>query len=204
MSIFFSTPEVAWRDHIMASYSTPKWMEDSSDISDEIPLSKRELFGLIVLAHIRKHQFQNQDWFVGYNADDGEPNDGYVSDGNTKARVEHKLVPQMVDQPALEAILSTYAKYARLGDAYGNSRVLIIFANKATQGLIKVSSLRDEIQDDCPFDQVLLMYAVSTEEQGATVILHITEQYPKLSIAQVDFDITTGSATVPHCQITPL
>ena len=92
----------------MASSASPKWMEDSRDVSGEIRLSKRELFGLILLAHIRNHQFQNEDWYVAYDANGPEPNDGFVSDGTTTTFVEHKLIPQMAKEPALEAILSTY------------------------------------------------------------------------------------------------
>ena len=132
-------------------------MEDSSKISDDLGLNKRELFGLILLAHMSKHLHPSADWVVGYDASEPEPNDGFVSDGTTKTLVEHKLVPQIPREDALEAILSTYIENAEKGDAYGRNRVLIIYANRATRGLVRVSRLRDEIQDDCPFEQVLLM-----------------------------------------------
>ena len=116
MPVFRSTPEDAWRDYIADAARRPAWIEDSAPISDEIGLSKRELFGLILLCHLRRNQFDNYGWFVGYDPDGIEPNDGFVSNGETTTHVEHKVIPQMAMQSALEAILSTYEKYARRGE----------------------------------------------------------------------------------------
>ena len=200
MTIYRSSAEDAWRDHIAAAASQSGWLEDSAKISDEIGLSKRELFGLILLCHIRKHQFNKDDWHVGFDPDGTEPNDGFVSDGTATTFVEHKIVPQMAPQGVLNGILSTYGKYAKRGVAYGGDRTLIVFANKAARGMVKVSSLRDQIQDQCPFDQVLLMNCVAMNG-NETAIIHITSHYPKINIAQIDFNIQTGIATVPHCEL---
>ena len=109
------SPEEAWRKYLLAAAKSPRWMEDSKDISDELPVSKRELFGLIILAHIQNHLSKSNDWYVGYDSNASEPNDGLVSNGVDRIDIEHKLVTQMTNQAALEAILSTYEKYAHKG-----------------------------------------------------------------------------------------
>ena len=196
MSTLCHSPEEAWCDYIGGA--TPNgWLEDSKEISADINLSKRELFGLILLAYMRNHQHQN--WRVGYDLSDPEPNDGFIYDGMSKTFVEHKLIPQMAKESPLEAILSTYGKYAKMGDAYGSNRVLIVFANKASEGMIKISSLRDKIQNKCPFDQVLLINCMAQKDTIAVIL--ISEHYPGNGIAQIDFNLTNGTATVPHCTI---
>lgn len=195
-------PEEAWTKYLSIPAKSPGWMEDSKDISPEISLSKRELFGLIILAHLQNHLSENKNWFVGYDSSASEPNDGMVSDGNSRIDVEHKLIPQMSNQEALDAILSTYDKYAKKGAAYGNNRTLIIFPNKTTSGMIKISNLRDQINNACPFDRVLLMNAVSMRENNAVVVIHITEHFPGKGIAQVDFNLLSGKASVPYYGIT--
>ncbi|MEN8123318.1 MAG: hypothetical protein ABFS35_23475 [Bacteroidota bacterium] len=172
-------------------------MEDSKSISSDLPLSKRELFGLIVLAHIKNHINNSNNWLLGYDPNASEPNDGFVSDGISKIDVEHKIIPQMSKQDPLEAILLTYEKYANKGSAYGGDRTLIIYPNVTTQGLIKISSLKDQISGNCPFDRVLLMHAVA-EQNNNIIPIHITEHYPGFGIAQVDFNLQNGTATVPH------
>lgn len=194
-----SAPAAAWRDHILPATKSQTWIEDSSVISDNLKLSKRELFALINLAHM-----QGKDWFVGYDENDGEPNDGFVSDGVSKINVECKLIPQMSQEVVLNAILETYEKYRRKGASYGQNRTLIIHANKGTRGLIKISDLRDAIEENCPFDRVLLLSCVSMKKTIA--VMHITQHFPKLGpsdqagqgIAQVDLDLTNGEANVPH------
>jgi hypothetical protein len=176
-------------------------MEDSSDISTDLPLSKRELFGLILLANLRNHQYQTEDWGVGYDPSDSEPNDGFVSNGQSKQHVEHKLIPQMTKEQALEAILSTYDRFASKGEAYGGDRTLVVFANKATRGMIRLSSLRDEIGSECPFDEVLLMHVAAWREPGKVAVFHITQHYPGLGLAEIVFDLTTGRAEVTHSRI---
>lgn len=194
-----SAPDDAWRDHILPATNSQTWIEDSSDISDDLGLSKRELFALVNLAYI-----QGEDWFVGYDENDGEPNDGFVSDGNSKINVECKLIPQMSQEEVLGAILATYEKYRRKGSSYGQNRTLIIHANKGTKGMIKISDLRDAIEENCPFDRVLFLSCVSLKETVA--VMHITQHFPKLGpsdqaghgIAQVDLNLATGDADVPH------
>ncbi|MFW5432545.1 MAG: hypothetical protein ACKE5M_03450 [Methylophilaceae bacterium] len=190
-------PDVAWQKYILGSAHLAGWMEDSKPISSELLVSKRELFSLIILAHIKNHIDNNNNWIVGYDTNASEPNDGFVSDGNLKIDVEHKIIPQMNKQDPLDAILSTYGKYASKGVAYGGDRTLIIHANIQTKGLIKISSLKDKISGACPFDRVLLMSAVAAHKNNI-IPIHITEHYPSFGIAQVDFNLLSGEATIPH------
>ncbi len=200
MPIITLTPEQAWCTHIRAAAKTPKWVEDSKDISPDLALSKRELLGLILLAHVRNYENSDAQWHVGYDPDDAEPNDGFISDSSAKVQVEHKVVPQMSPKNPLDGILSTYDKYSKKGVAYGENRVLLIHANKSDEGLIKISALRDEIKarGGCPFERVLLIGCVRA---GANPIFHLTEHYPGQGLAQVDFSEATGYATVPYCKI---
>ncbi len=201
MPIIKLTPEQAWCAHIRAAAKTPKWVEDSKDISPEIPLSKRELLGLILLAHVRNYENNGAQWYVGYEAEASEPNDGFISDGSTKLQVEHKVVPQMSPMSPLDGILATYDKYSKKGAAYGENRVLLIHVNKSDKGLIKISTLRDQIQErgGCPFEGVFLIGCVRA---GANPIFHLTEHFPEQGLAQVDLSEATGEATVPYCKIT--
>jgi len=194
-------PEEAWQKYLFEAAKSPGWMEDSKDISKDMPMSKRELFGLILLAHIRNHLSKSKDWIVGYDSNASEPNDGLVSNGTERIDIEHKLIHQMTNQAALDAILSTYEKYSQKGEAYGSGRELIIFANKATKGVVKISSLRDQIKNECPFDRVLLIHAVAMRENNTVAIIHVTEHYPGKGIAQVDLNLLSGKASVPHCEL---
>lgn len=194
-----SEPAAAWRDHILPATKSQTWVEDSSDISADLKLSKRELFALINLAHM-----QGEDWFVGYDENDGEPNDGFISDGAQKISVECKLIPQLSQDEVLEAILATYEKYRLKGASYGQNRTLIIHANKGTRGAIKISELRDAIAENCPFDRVLFLSCCTIKSSVA--VMHLTQHFPKITSAtipgagmsQVDFDLATGEAVVPH------
>ena len=211
MSKWESSPNIAWDEYIISSASNQRWIEDSKYISTNIELSKRELFALIILAHLYNKDEGN--WVVGYDGSDEEPNDGYITNGTSKIRIEHKVVAQMEKKEVLDAILATYNKYAIRGSAYGKGRVLVIQPNKSSDhgGLIKISDLTTEIEDECPFDQVLTLSMVAKTGEGERIaVMHITQHYPPPNIgehfpgkgmAQVDFDFSTGAATVPHCGI---
>jgi hypothetical protein len=192
-----SKPNNAWKNHLLEASKKPGWIEKSRSISEELPLSMRELFALIILAHLHNGETNSNSWRVAYDPISPEPNDGLICSGKARINIEHKLVPQMADDDVLKVILDTYEEYAKLGEAYGSGRTLIVFGNKQTQGLIKVSSLRDHINGESPFDRVLIMHAVAPENNNI-IPMHITEQYPGFGIAQVDFNLLTGEANVPH------
>lgn len=194
------SPEDAWRKHLLKAAKSPGWIEDSKPISDKLPINKRELFGLIILAHIQNHLCKSKDWYVGYDSSASEPNDGLVSNDKERIDIEHKLVPQFTDQKAVEAILSTYAKYAIKGPCYGRNRTLIIFPNVETKHLVRISSLRDQIKNDCPFDRVLLMHS-ATKENNTTIIIHVSEHYPDFGLAEVNLNRIDGEASVPLCRL---
>lgn len=198
---FESDPASAWVNYLRHKYFTPNWIEDSRDISTEVPLSNRELFALIILAYARSGTNSEKVWNVGFDSNASEPNDGFIHDGNQRIDVESKLVAQMERKDVLDAILSTYQKYKKRGKAYGKNRSLVIFGNKPTRGLIKVSSLHDLIEEDCPFDQVLLMHACTIKVKEAQAIMHITQHYPAMELTQVDFNIVDGTASVPSSRI---
>jgi hypothetical protein len=190
-------PNNAWKNHLFEASKNPGWMEKSRNISDKLPLSQRELYALIILAHLQNEVSNSNFWHVGYDPNSPEPNDGLICAGKDKINVEHKLVPQMADDDVLKVILDTYEKYAKRGEAYGSGRTLVIFGNKKTQGLIKISNLRDKICGKSPFDRVLLMHAV-TQGENNIIPIHITEHFPGFGIAQVDFNLLTGEANVPY------
>ena len=195
-----SKPDNAWKKHLLEASKKPKWMEKGGNISAKIPLSQRELFALIILAHLQNGVTNSSCWRVGYDSNASEPNDGLVFSGKSRINVEHKLVPQMANDDVLKVILDTYEKYAKLGKAYGSGRTLIIFGNKQTRGLIKISSLKDQISGNSPFDRVLLMHAVAPANNNI-IPIHVTEHYPGSGIAQVDFNLVTGEANVPYYDI---
>lgn len=196
-----SKPENAWMKHILPEASkNTKWVEDSKDISSIIPLSKRELYALIILSHACS--YQNEEWKVGYDKKDEEPNDGFIFNGKNRLRIEHKLIAQFEPKEVLEAIISTYDKYAKKGIGYGKNRILIIQPNKPSDhgGLIKISELTKSIDIDCPFDQVITLGQVSIEgKSGHIGIIHLIQHYPPSNkIIQINFDYLTGQASVPY------
>ena len=109
-SSWTSTPEEAWVKHILPHTSNPGWIEESTKIT-EIGISKRELFTLIILAHVYNKDGGN--WVVGYEPNDGLQNDGHITNGESKVIFEHKLVAKMEPKEVLSAILSTYKKTAK-------------------------------------------------------------------------------------------
>lgn len=209
MPQWISSPEAAWREHVLPGASNPRWLNESRSVSRNIGLSKREIFGLVILAHLCSRN--GVEWMVGYDPDQGEPNDGYITNGESFIRVEHKLINEWAKQEVLEEILSTYRINAEQGQNYGSGRVLLIHPNKAPAhgdgGLIKISDLRDHIHDlaqkigvECNFDRVLTMQ--QCVRKGSTGVFHLVQHYPPVNgIAQVDFDYRTGAADVPVCPI---
>lgn len=197
-------PEDIYKKYLSKNIFIGGWMEDSSPISSDINLSKRELFSLIILANLYNHLSSNKNWRVCYDSEMSEPNDGYISDGKTKIQVESKIIPQMAKGDPLNEILSTYKKYAKRGEGYGKNRTIIIFPNQTTEGSIKISSLRDFIKDEnkCSFNRVLLMHAVAIED-GIVAILKVSEHFPSPTIkrAEVHFNLIAGIATVPYCDL---
>ncbi len=191
----------AWIKYIFEASKTNGWMEKSGAISDSLPLSLRELFALIILAHLKNGITNSSSWRVGFDPSASEPNDGCIILGKSRVDIEHKLVPQMAKDEVLKAILDTYDKYAKRGSAYGSGRTLVIFGNKETQGMVKISSLRDKINGESPFDRVFLMHAVAMRNNNTEVVIHITEHFPNKGIAQVNFNVLTGEAETPHCTI---
>jgi hypothetical protein len=57
--------------------------------------------------------------------------------------------------------------------------------------MIKISDLRDKINEISPFDRVLLMHAV-TRGNNNIIPIHSTEHYPGFGIAQIDFNVLAG------------
>lgn len=203
--VWTDTPENAWNTHIKSSAAQPKWLEDSRDISEEVKLSKRELFGLILFAQM--HSTPNDLWMVGYDPSDSEPNDGFITNGSRKIHFEHKVVAQMDKREALAALLETYKKYAARGRAYGEHRNLIIHMNREALGAIRISDLKDLIEDagECPFDAVFTIGSVSFKRETSTAIMHIIQHFPKVTntgpasgMTQIDFNLATGQGDIPH------
>jgi len=181
---------------LRAPSKKPGWLEDSKNISDELPLSKRELFSLILLAHARSSE--GMDWLVGYDANDPEPNDGYITDGNSKLNIESKIATQFAKPDARQEMIDRFKAVDWKGKGYGLGRCLAIYVNRESRGLVKVSDLTDEItREGCSFDMVLSIYCVSMSPK---IVMHITQHCPKLreaGITEIIFNFKTGEAVVP-------
>ena len=197
-------PENAWVNKIKVdAASNSAWIEDSSPISKDLPICKRELFGLIILAHACSNS--RRLWRVGFDPNDEEPNDGFIAMGKTRLRIEHKVVAQMQKEEVLAAIISIYKKSAEKGADYGSGRILVIQPNKAPSngGLIKISDLTKEIGDYSPFDKVITLGLMSSK--NGMGIFQLIQHYPPLKnesvsgsgITRVDFNYVTGAANIP-------
>ena len=188
----------------------PGWIERGRKASD--PLRNREILGLVLIAYARGGG--GKPWCVGYDDSASQPNDGYVTDGKSRLYVESKLAPQPevealgaaeVESDPLKRVLQAYnAAVGKGGEPYAENRVLIILANVPGPG-VKISGLGDQIGAHSPFDRVLLAYAV-TEPRNGNVIYHLYQAYPKSDssagqLAEVNIDLQTGTASVPHCEI---
>ena len=207
-----SRPHRAWTRYIQhaASYNQ-RWLEDSTPISDKVKLSKRELFGLIILAHACDRGAGR--WRVGFNTYDGEPNDGFLFRGSRLLRVEHKLIAQFEPKEVLTAIKSTYEKYSGKGRDYGSNRILLIHANKDPDsgpgGLVWISDFTNSIDDDCPFDLVLTLGYLGQKEGNASIgRFHLHKHFPPKDSSNklgqgfivIEFDWSTGHAKVPFAE----
>ena len=205
MAIWQSTPEEAWKNHILPKASTnSRWINESKAISDTIGLNMRELFGLIILAHLKNGN--NTIWETGFDQAQGEPNDGYITDGHSTIRIEHKVIVEEAKQEVLDEILDTYQRFAAKGPSYGKDRVLVIQPNKPPDhgGLIKISELAKSIGNSCNFERVLTLSMVSRKGEGDRKgVFHLIQHFPsiKSGIAEVVFDFPTGTGEVTHCQI---
>ncbi len=205
MAIWRSSPEEAWKRYILPNASTDsRWINKSKSISDTIGLSMRELFGLVILAHL--YNRKSSGWKTGYDQSRSQPNDGYITNDEQTIKIEHKVIVEEAKQEVLEEILAIYKKFAAKGLSYGKDRVLIIQPNKPPVhgGLIKISELAKAIGDCCNFDRVLTLSMVSKKGEGNRKgVFHLVQHYPpiKSGIAEVVFDFPTGAGEVTHCQI---
>lgn len=202
-------PEKAWCSHILPHAHDPGWVKDGSDIPS-IGLKKRELFGLIIFAHL--YNEQGDRWRVGYDSSQPEPNDGYITDGEHLIRIEHKIIVDQSPGEVLDEMIATYDKYrvSRKGASYGKDRTLIIQPNKAPAhgGLVKISDLGKEIDnlaktvgEACIFERVYTLSQMAVD--GNVGRWHIVQHFPRSvsKDAQLDFDYLTGDADCPYCNL---
>ena len=208
--MWISKPENALLNYIIPYVGKPKWLENSKNVSAEIGINKRELFGLINLACL--YSDGSTQWEVGFDSTDNEPNDGFITPDRIqkgkkqkirKIRVEHKIVAQFDKREVLKAILETYNKYALKGKSYGENKILIIQPNKAPDhgGLIKISDLTDKIGKDSPFDKVFsLCIAGKSPVMKNCIVIHLIqhypwnskESYPNNGIIAIELNLLTG------------
>lgn len=202
MAIWTEYPDKAWRDHILPDAAKdPKWINDGSSITEDNPLSKRELFGLIMLAYLH-----GDDWLVGFDPDQhDQQNDGLITDGDAVIRYEHKVIVEEQPRDVLTELLATYQKYSieKKGESYGKNRTMIIHINKESDhgGLIRISDLTHSIGEACAFDRVWTVSLCSAK--GRYGVWHLTHHYPRISdsVAEIHFDYPTGKGKVTHCKI---
>jgi len=197
-------PARAWCKHILPHAHDAGWINDGSPITADIPLVKRELFGLIILAQI--HNKDGERWRVGFDPDQhDQQNDGLVTDGKRFIRIEHKVVVEHHARDVLTEILATYEKYSaeNKGASYGHDRTMIIHINKESEhgGMIRIYDVMHSISETWSFDQVLTLGQVS--RKGDIGIWHVIQHFPKTNggIAQIDFHYPTGKGNCPHCAI---
>jgi len=181
-------PKIAWQKNILPVLNNPRWIEDSTEISSTIKLSRRELLGLIVYSY-KLNPSGNSS--VCWDNFDPEPNDGYVDYSGQQFRCEHKLVPQFSSDEVSKAVVDTYNKYASLGIQYGANRHLLIHANKQSVGLAEISRLHDDINGIQTFDKVFLI-GLNGVEDNSVFRFSISEHFPKQGIEHIRIDANSG------------
>jgi len=169
-------PEEAWCKYLRVPSKKPGWLEDSNKISDELPLSKRELFCLILLSHVRSSE--GRDWLIGYDENDPEPNDGYITDGNIKLNIESKIAAQFAKPDTVQEMINIYKVVEWKGQGYGYGRILTIYLNRESDDInAEISVLTEKIAEgDCPFDMVIDMGALT--ELPTEYTIHIHQHFP--------------------------
>lgn len=191
------SPCEAWCQHIKTEASEDqRWMEDSKKVSEDLPLSKRELFGLILLAILRGDEGSN--WVVGYD-DEVEPNDGFIAYRDQKLFIEHTIVPQIAKGDPVDSIIDAFMKKNSQGFVYGSDRILIVHSNQNSYGAVPVSDLKDVIDEfGTVFDKVFLICCVDFKAREAVAVMQIYQCDSSKSngVSQVDFELRTGSGTV--------
>lgn len=199
---FTISPVSAWEVFIRPVAGREGWFEANRKAAPELPISHRELVGLIVLAHA-----MGPGAVVGFDPQQSEPNDGFVQLADRRICAEHKIVSVRDRREALDAIVGTYAKYARNGPAYGRGRTLLIHPNKEAShgGSVRISELRTEIGESCPFDRTFTVHVIRQESRR--VLFHLIQHFPwppELGtsggggITDVTIDTATGIANVAH------
>lgn len=207
MAAWTSRPREAWCSYIKEHAKHARWIEDGKPISQEIRLRKRELLTLILFSYARDPK--GNKWLVGYDHDQGEPNDGFITDTQERMLFEHKVVTQMESSDPLDAVLNTYTKTMSKGSQYADRRILVIHSNKATKGAVKISELSDLIsKEECPFDMVFTLTCTAYNNNGRIAVMHLIQHFPLIKstksgtrIIQIDFDLQTGETEVPHCGV---
>ena len=197
-------PAEFWTTHVPQPLE-PDWIEDSREASSGLPLSKREILALVLLAYARGGA--KDPWLVGFDASTPDPNDGYITSDESRMDVvvESKLVTHLVTEPkdVVQSILDTYSRFVERGAGYGGDRSLVIHANAGNGRLRRLSDLADHIGDDSPFDRIIHMGAIRPDGS----IWHLYEAFPGGSdgpganMAEVHFDLRTGTGKVTHCGI---
>lgn len=190
-----SLPQDAWREHIRPEAQIdPRWINNSRDISNDVCLSRRELFGLILISYLMDNSAD--ETMVGCDPNHDEPNDGFIKAGARMLRIEHKVVVEEDPRDVLTAILSRFEIVRQKGISYGQNRILLIQPNKESShgGLIKISDLADSIEENCSFDKVLTVTMVSLRDTVG--IFHIVQHFPRIParISEVQFNFATGKA----------
>ncbi|MES9962203.1 MAG: hypothetical protein ABW116_01565 [Candidatus Sedimenticola sp. 20ELBAFRAG] len=197
--MYQSNPQAAFQTFLSARISREGWFQDSRELAPELPVSARELLGMILLAYRNNHLDRSRSWTVGYDPDASEPNDGFVSNDQQRIDLEHKLIAYQDERDIIEGIIGTYDRYAANGLAYGQHRTLIIHANKQSPHLERISDLHQHIREGCPFDRVLLISLIAEIENDDICHFQISEHFPELHNRQVDLSLRTGEGINPYC-----
>ncbi len=195
------TPEQAWKDYILPHIHKENWINEGADISQDIKLSKRELLGLIILAHTINEG--SGEWLVGYDPADGEQNDGHITNGDKKHIIEHKIIVERDTREVLEAIKKTYTKFDY--EQYGKDRTMLIHADKAAEhgGMVRISELKELIANESPFDRVFLV-SVPTPHDNEKIIFHLSQHFPvseTSGLSELYLYFKTGKGEVSHQDI---
>lgn len=196
-------PKNAWNTFLNSACRKDGWLRPNNKLSIDFAISNRELLTLIVLTKLANHISKTEDWMIGYDTQQREPNDGLLTNNCVSIKIESKYVPEIYSDDALKDIVKEYKENNNKGSNYGNGYNLVIFCNK--QELIELTPLKEAITNSvCNFSSVLFMYPVVVDYEKFEFIIHTHEYYPATGFASIVINANSGDMIVKYSDLVTL
>lgn len=195
MIITKADPVKAYLRYLKPYVGKENWIDNSKKIASEVPLSPRELLGMIIMCHVMNY-FTRNKWETGI---DFKGKDGVLvrlsKDPRERAGIvlEQTLVNDLYTELlASDAIVAAIRRKSIKGRQYAEGESLIVFCNK--EGEADHRQLIEQCRNSTYDDIVLIIPAGSYDLKFKAILIKSTSgQYP---IYLVSINPLTGIAEV--------